>query len=519
MGKAIGIDLGTSNSCVAVVIDGQPVVIGDEKGRKITPSVVRFDSPDQVTVGLEAKVSLANSPQDTIYSVKRLIWRKSFSAEVKKARKIMPYKIVDGPNDSVMIEVHKTPKAIPEISSFVLRKMKKIAEDYLGETVTDAVITVPAYFNDGQRQATKDAGQIAGLNVLRIINEPTAAALAYGYGKNINQKVVIYDLGGGTFDVSILEIGEDVFEVLATAGDSYLGGDDFDDRLVDFFADQFMEQFKINPREDMKALQRLKLLAEDTKIKLTSQEIVEVLAPIMEKDGKRLAVKTKMSRKQFQQLTSDLIQRTFKVCDEALQEAHLTVKDLSGVILVGGSTKMPVVRQMVEQYYYRSPDTSINPDQVVAVGAAVQASILSGHESKSVLLDVTSHSMGIQTVGDRFEVLIAQNASIPIEESKVFTTGRDNQSTVRVKVYQGEDAQASANELLGELVLDGIAPAPRGVPKIDVRFEIDPDGMVRVKAVDQGTGQEKSVQIAISGGMDQGSIAAATADTASVSVQ
>jgi molecular chaperone DnaK len=511
VGKAIGIDLGTSNSCVAVVIDGTPVVIPDDKGRNTTPSVIRYED-GKVVVGHEAKSGLAKQHDQTLYSVKRLIGRKTFSAEVKKARKVMPYGIVDGENDSVLVEVGGEAKAIPEVSAQVLRKMKKIAEDYLGEEVTDAVITVPAYFNDGQRQATKDAGVIAGLNVLRIINEPTAAALAYGYGRDVEQKVAIYDLGGGTFDVSILEIGEDVFEVLATAGDSYLGGDDFDDRVVDFLADQFQDQFKINPRSDIAALQRLKLLAEDTKIRLSHEEVIEILAPLMEHEGKRLAVKTKIARKNFDQLTFDLMQRTFKVCDEALQQAHLTVRDLDGIILVGGSTKMPVVRKMTEQYFFKQPDTNINPDEVVAVGAAVQASILKGEVENSLLLDVTSHSLGIQTVGDRMEVLVPANAAIPLEETKTFTTGRDNQETVRVKIYQGEESIASENELLGELILDGIQPAPRGTPKISVRFEISPEGIVSVHASDMDTGLEKSAKLAISGGMDELQVQKATTD-------
>lgn len=509
MGRAVGIDLGTSNSCVAVVIDGEPIVIADAKGRRTVPSVVRYDTLNSVVVGLDAKIQVTDNPAATIFSAKRLIGRKSFSGEVKKARQVVPYDIVDGDNDSVLIEIHNEKLTIPQISAQVLRKLKKQAEDFLGEPVTDAVITVPAYFNDGQRQATKDAGEIAGLNVMRIINEPTAAALAYGYGKDLKKRVAIYDLGGGTFDVSILEIGDDVFEVFSSAGDSFLGGDDFDDRLVDYFAEQFQSQFKINPRTDKAALQRLKLLAEDVKIKLSEQDTADVLAPIMEKDGKRLAVKASITRKLFNQLTFDLMQRTFKVCDEALQQAHMTVSNLDGVILVGGSTKMPVVREMVEQYFFRKPEGAINPDEVVAVGAAVQGASLEGRVDSSLLLDVTSHSLGIQTVGDRMEVLIPQNASIPVEEHKVFTTGRDNQDIVRVKVFQGENSRASANELLGEFILDGIEKAARGIPRIDVQFEIDAEGLVNVMAQDAKTGKSKAVRLEVSGGMARESVEAA----------
>ena len=515
MGKAIGIDLGTSTSCVAFFDGDSPVVFENEAGEQVIPSVVSFLDEQRVVVGSPAKKRAIEHGPDTVYSAKRLIGRKSFSSEVKKARALMPYEIVDGENDTVRIRIRGTDYAIPEISALVLRELKRVAERQLGEEVTDAVITVPAYFNDGQRQATKDAGTIAGLNVLRILNEPTAAALAYGYGQNRDQRVAVYDLGGGTFDISILEIGGDVYEVIATAGDTYLGGDDFDDRLIDWLAERTVEQADEDPRRDLKALQRLKVVAEESKKRLSNQEKVAVRAPVF--DGFEL--NAEITRGLFQQLTQDLVQRTFAVVDEALQAARLNVNDLDGVILVGGSTRMPVIRDMVEKYFYRAPDANINPVIVVASGAAIQAHSLTSRDAGSLLLDVTSQSLGIGMAGDVMEVLIPRNSQLPCDESRVFTTSRDNQTEVRIRVLQGESRQSSENEILGEFVLENIPPKPRGVPKIEVLFEIDSNGIVHVSAKDQETGQSANVQLSVSGGMSSEEVSEAAAAGAGIDLE
>jgi molecular chaperone DnaK len=501
--KAIGIDLGTSTSCVAYFDGESPVVLPSERNEQIIPSVVSFLDDNKVVVGSEAKARTVEYGPDTVYSAKRLIGRKSFSSEVKKARALMPYKIVDGPNDALMIQVRGVDYALPEISAFVLRELKRTAESNLGGDVRDAVITVPAYFNDGQRQATKDAGRIAGLNVLRILNEPTAAALAYGYGQGgKEQRVAVYDLGGGTFDISILEIGGDVYEVIATAGDTYLGGDDFDNRLIDYLAQRFNEKFKVDPREDLKALQRLKRIAEDAKRQLSRQEVVRVRELVLDDGERKLAIDMEISRALFAQLTQDLVQRTFAVCDEALQAARMTAGELDGVILVGGSTRMPLVREMVEKYFFRAPDASINPDVVVAVGAAIQAHALTSRSPSSLLLDVTSQSLGVVMAGDLTEILVPRNSQIPVEESRTFTTSRDNQTEVRVRVVQGEARKGADNELLGEVVLGDLPPEPRGVPRIKVKFEIDVEGLVHVSASDEATGRVSKVSLQVSGGME-----------------
>lgn len=507
MGKAVGIDLGTSTSCVAYFDGDSPVVLENDQKESVIPSVVSFVDDNTVVVGTVAKSRVIEHGRDTVYSAKRLIGRKSFSSEVKKARALMPYEIVDGDNDSVKIRVRGRDYAIPEISALVLRELKRTAEKHIGAEVTDAVITVPAYFNDGQRQATKDAGTIAGLNVLRILNEPTAAALAYGYGKGTDQRVAIYDLGGGTFDVSILEIGGEVYEVIATAGDTYLGGDDFDDRLIDYFAEKTLQETSKDPRKDLKALQRLKMLAENTKIKLSEREKVVVSEKVFED----YTLKTEITRGLFQQLTFDLVQRTFAVVDEAMQAARMNVGDLDGVILVGGSTRMPVVQDMVEKYFYKKPDAAINPVVVVAAGAAVQAHALTSKQSSSLLLDVTSQSLGIGMAGDITQVLIPHNSQIPCEESRVFTTSADNQKEVRIRVLQGESRRSSENEILGEFVLENIAPQPRGVPKIEVMFEIDADGIMHVSAKDKGTGKTAKISLSVSGGMSQSDVQKAAA--------
>jgi molecular chaperone DnaK len=521
MGRVIGIDLGTSTSTVAIMVDGQPIPIANAAGEKIIPSVVSFLDASNAIVGTEAKQRVVIEPKTTVYSSKRLIGRKFFSSEVKKAQMVMPYEIIEGPNDSVRIRIEEKDYSLSEIGSFILRELKKTAETYLGETVTQAVITVPAYFNDGQRQATKDAGTIAGLDVLRILNEPTAAALAYGFGQAFEQKVVIYDLGGGTFDVSVLEIGTDVFEVVSTSGDTYLGGDDFDDRLIDYFADTFFQQSKIDLRKDRQALQKLKVEAERVKIALTDQLEVpaRIEAVAKDKNGKPLNLDIPITRNQFANITYDLIQRTFKVCDEALQAARLTVSEIDGVILVGGSTKMPIIQDAVKNYYLKDPKIGINPELVVAMGAAIQAAALSDTSGRSsLLLDVTPQSLGIGTAGGLVDALIARNSSIPVQTTRTFSTSRDNQTAVKIQIYQGESRNSAENELLGEFSLSGLPAAPRGEVKVEVTFDIDTDGLVSVQAKDTKTGREEKVKINVSGGLSADQIQQAKAETMQVNV-
>lgn len=521
MGKVVGIDLGTSTSTVAVMVKGKPVPIENAAGENIIPSVVSFLSSTQAIVGTQAKERIVVEPKTTVYSSKRLIGRKFFSGEVKKAQVVMPYEIVEGPNDGVRIRIADHDYSLPEIASFILRELKQTAEAYLGEEVTQAVITVPAYFNDGQRQATKDAGSLAGLDVLRILNEPTAAALSFGFGRGLQQKIVIYDLGGGTFDVSVLEIGQDVFEVISTAGDTYLGGDDFDDRLIDYFADTFFQQTKIDLRKDKLALQRLKLEAERVKIGLSTklEEIALVPEVAKDKSGQTKDLNIPVSRNMFANITYDLIQRTFKVCDEAMQAAHLTVSDIEGVILVGGSTKMPIIQEAVRNYYLKEPKIGVDPDLVVAMGAAIQAnSLATGDSSGSLLLDVTPQSLGIATAGGISDVLIARNSSIPTSTTRTFSTSRDNQTAVKIQVFQGESRQSAENESLGEFSLTGLRAAPRGDVKIDVTFDIDSDGIVAVSARDQGTGKEERITITVSGGLSTEELAKAREQSDKVSV-
>ncbi len=504
MGKAVGIDLGTSTSCVACVIDGKPQALPGPDGELIQASVVSFLPDGSRIVGNRAKRMMIENAENTVYSAKRLIGRKYFSAEVKKAQAVCSYKIVEGPNQSVRIRIMGRDYSIPEISAMVLMEMKKIAENNLGEEVTDAVITVPAYFNDGQRQATKDAGTIAGLNVLRIINEPTAAALAYGFGKGLTQKVAVYDLGGGTFDISILEIGEDVFEVISTAGDTYLGGDDFDDRLIDYLAERFMREHDIDLRQDRTALQKLKNAAEKAKIELSEVTETRIYIPaIVETMEGKLDLDYTITRNYFGQMVHDLIQRTFKVCDEALQNAHLTVEDIDALILVGGPTKSPIVQEAVKNYFFKEPQAGIDPELVVAIGAAIQAATLTERRPGALLLDVTPMSLGIATAGGLMDVLIERNTPIPTESSRIFTTTRDNQTAVRIKIYQGESRHVEENELLGEFRLTDIPPAPKGEPKIEVTFEIDANGIVNVTARDKDTGKAQSVQLNVSGGLSK----------------
>jgi len=504
MGKAVGIDLGTSTSCVACVIDGKPQALPGPDKNLIQASVVSFLPDGSRVVGNAAKKMMIENAENTVYSAKRLIGRKYFSAEVKKAQAVSSFKIVEGPNQSVRIRIQERDYSVPEISAMVLMEMKKIAEAFLGEEVDKAVITVPAFFNDGQRQATKDAGTIAGLNVLRIINEPTAAALAYGFGKELSQKVAIYDFGGGTFDISILEIGQDVFEVISTAGDTYLGGDDFDDRLIDYFAERFMREHDIDIRTDRKALQKLKNAAEQAKIELSTklETVINIPAIMTGPDGP-LDLNYTLNRNYFGQMILDLIQRTFKVCDEALQNGHLTSEDIGALILVGGPTKSPIIQEAVKNYFFKEPQANIDPELVVAIGAAIQAATLTERKAGALLLDVTPMSLGIATAGGLMDTLIERNTPIPTESSRIFTTTHDNQTAVRIKIYQGEDKFYEKNELLGEFRLADIPAAPKGEPKIEVTFEIDANGIVNVTAKDKDTGQAQSVQLTVSGGLSK----------------
>jgi len=540
--KVIGVDLGTSFSCVSVVIDGNPVVIPDKDGNLTTPSVVAFGAENQRLVGWKAKRQMVYNPANTVSSSKRLIGRKFFSQEVKKAREIMPYQIVEGPHSDVRIRVQSQDYSLPEIGSFVLSKMKQIAEDYLGETVRRAVITVPAYFNDSQRQATKDAGEIAGLEVLRIINEPTAAALSYGYGRDLDKKIVIYDFGGGTFDVSVLDIIGDVFEVVSTAGDTYLGGDDIDQRIAGYFAQKFQEAYKTNPLENKLALQKLIESSENAKIQLSMQDEVSVMIPEFSKDanGTMRPLNGTLTTTKLADLIYDLIQKTFKVCDEALQEARMTAGDIDEVIMVGGPTKLPLIRQAVQQYFQRLPQTDVDPDLVVAMGAAIQAAALAesgvdeqpegtepsqagdttdikrnplikdpGAAAKpsSLLIDVTPLSLGIETVGGFTERLIERNSPVPTDQSRIFTTSADNQVQVKIRVYQGESKKAAENDLLGEFQLDGLRAAPRGDVKIEVTFELDANGILHVTAKDLETNKQQVIRIAASSGLTRDEVA------------
>jgi molecular chaperone DnaK len=496
-------------------------VLENAEGMNTTPSIVAFTADGEKLVGLPAKRQAVTNPLNTFFAIKRLIGRRYDDPMVEKDKNLVPYKIVKGPNGDAWVEAHGKTYSPQQISAYILQKMKETAEAKLGETITQAVITVPAYFNDGQRQATKDAGMIAGLDVLRILNEPTAAALCFGYGKSLQQKVVIYDLGGGTFDVSVLEIGKDVFEVVSTAGDTYLGGDDFDDRLIDYFADTFFQQSKIDLRKDKGALQRLKSEAERVKIALSQnlEETASVPAIAVDKSGQPKDLSIPISRNLFANITYDLIQRTFKVCDEALQAAHLTVSDLDGVILVGGSTKMPIIQDAVRNYYLKEPKIGVDPDLVVAMGAAIQADSLSASStSKSLLLDVTPQSLGIGTAGGLCDVIIARNSSIPTSAARIFTTSRDNQTSVKISVFQGESRNSAENEPLGEFTLSGLKPGPRGDVKIEVNFDIDSDGLVSVMARDQLSGKEERIKITVSGGLSSDELQKAREEAMQVEV-
>ncbi|HEX5064978.1 MAG TPA: Hsp70 family protein [Myxococcota bacterium] len=505
---AIGIDLGTSNSCVAVSRHGRVDVLPNAFGESTTASVVNIAADGSITVGNAAKANIIHDPKHTISSAKRLIGRYFFSEEVKKARAICSYDIVEGDNHSVRIKVREEVFSLPEISAMVLREMKSIAEARLGQPVAKAVVTVPAFFNDNQRQATKDAARIAGLEVLRILNEPTAAALAYGFGRGLNQRVAVYDLGGGTFDISILEIGDDVFEVLATSGDTFLGGDDFDDRVIDLLAEQFMAKHKINLRNDRFALEKLKVAAEEAKKTLSIEPTAEIRIPDVATtpSGDTLSLEYTLSEREFNGLVADLMQRTFKVCDEALQQAGMVARDLDGVILVGGPTRLALVRNSVREYFQMEPRTDVDPDEVVAMGAAIHAASLLDQGSEAFLLDVTPLSLQIGVAGGLTEPVIERNTPVPIEQTRTFTTFNDFQESVSIRVYQGESRESSENEMLGHFEFGGFQKGRRGEVEIDVTFEINTDGIVNVTARDRATGEAASTRITLSSGLSESEI-------------
>jgi len=502
MGKTIGIDLGTTNSCVAIMEGGKPTVIANSEGARTTPSVVAVNKAGERLVGTVAKRQGVTNPKNTIFAVKRLIGRKESSEEVRRARAVLPYEVCDSPNGDAWVKLNEEPKSPQEVSAMILAKMKQTAEDYLGETVSDAVITVPAYFNDAQRQATKDAGKIAGLNVLRIINEPTAAALAYGLDKKHEKTIAVFDLGGGTFDVSILELGDGVFEVKSTNGDTYLGGEDFDHILVEHLAEEFKREQGIDLRKDTMALQRLKEASENAKHELSSKMEVQVSLPFITADSSGPKhLDARITRAKFEQLCEGLLSRLVEPCRVAIRDAGISASDIHEVILVGGMTRMPAVQQKVKEIFGREPSRGINPDEAVAIGAGVQGGVLEGNVKDVLLLDVTPLSLGIETLGGVFTKLIEKNTTIPTKKSQVFSTAADNQPAVSIHVLQGEREMAGDNKTLGRFDLMGIPPAPRGLPQIEVTFDIDTNGIVHVAAKDLGSGKEHAIKITASSGL------------------